>query len=129
MAALRLRAVYPICRLLMVLFSFGFLGNIIKILPKTWTGRLAKTLHREGQFDPNGPISPDDLLQGVGSWGNVKYMVRTYFREAIQGFVCLGEKVPNVELMWMKQTSVDTCRLLDFEKAGRPLVLNMGSCS
>ncbi len=123
------RALYPICRLACDFFIFGLLLGAIKRLPITWTRRLARGIHRVGNYDPEGPVSPEDLLQSVGQWGTIKYIVGKGLREAYYGYICEGDKVPNVELFRLNDNDVEKCRLLDFMQPGRPLVLNLGSCS
>ncbi len=113
----------------MAIFAYGIIINILRMLPEFLTNGIAQVIHTKGQLDPDGGVSPQDFLQSSGNWGNIRYKVTTYLREAFYGFVSLGEKVPTIELLWMKHNGVESCRLQDFMQQGRPLVLNFGSCS
>ena len=115
--------------MIIALFVGGILVNLIKLLPQSCRRRFARTIHKIGQFDPDGPISPENFLESSGTWGHVKFSVRTCVREALSGYICEGENAPNLELIYMRQNGVEKCRLLDFMQWGRPLVLNMGNCS
>ncbi len=129
MVHVRWRSIYPICRMVLAVFTYGIIFNILRMLPKVLTNGVAKVIHTKGQLDPDGTVSPQDFLQSSGSWGNIRYLITAALREAFYGFVSLGEKVPNLELLWVQEDGVESCRLRDFMPEGRPLVLNFGNCS
>ncbi len=129
MVRVRWRSLHTICQMVEEVLFFGIIVNILRMLPRVLTNGLAKIIHTKGQLDPDGTVSPQDLLQSSGNWGTIRFKMKTYLREAFYGFVSLGEKVPNIKLLWVKQNGVESCRLQDFMQQGRPLVLNFGNCS
>ncbi len=117
----------PLCELAYHLFFLTFLMGIMNLLPRILRGQAARALHRLCQF--GSETDPGDLLDSCARWGSVKGLVRMHLREAVRGYVSVGQKVPNIKLVHMRQSDEEQCRLLDFMQAGRPLVLNMGSCT
>ncbi len=91
--------------------------------------RVITKWHRRAHFDPDGTISPDDLLSSFGKLATIQAMLSRLFGEAWHGYATEGEVMPNIRLLHLDDSGVSECRLLDFIREGRPLVLNLGSCS
>ena len=77
---------------------------------------------------PRSLIQPEEVIgrsENPLSLQRLKYHV---FKDllALQHEAKLGNKAPNCEVKTLEGAS---CNLLDFMKAGRPLVLNFGSCT
>ena len=77
---------------------------------------------------PRSLIQPEEVIgrsENPLSLQRLKYHV---FKDllALQHDAKLGDKAPNCEVKTLEGAS---CNLLDFMKAGRPLVLNFGSCT
>ncbi len=130
MAAFRWRYILDICSFAYYMFVFGVALPILKLLPKRWTGSLAKQHLDDCQYNPQGPISPHDFLHSCGTPAAVKYIARIYYLELSRGYVCEGEDVPNLALWRLTESDImQKCRLLDFMQSCRPLVVNFGSCT
>lgn len=85
--------------------------------------------HKRCQFDKAG-LKAIDWTTSLGSWKSFKTFVHDFYREASLGTVLVGESAPDVSVFTLAPNGQTTpCRLLDFMKPGRPLVINLGSCS
>ena len=68
------------------------------------------------------------LKKGFGmgiSYKTFLQMLRTKYRH-LSCPITVGLKAPNINILTLENVKK---KLLDFEKAGRPLVVNFGSCS
>ena len=78
----------------------------------------------------NITAQPKDWEHLHGTWLNVKQMAEILWTMAFTKQVGVGDRVPEIELNHLQRSGeAITCRLLDFAKAGRPLVINFGSCT
>ncbi len=90
---------------------------------------LALTIMKYAQHDPDG-MTPEDYIKSVGTWRQIKTELGIVLKETVSGYIRKGHRVPNLDLfLLLKDARLAKCRLLDFMRPGRPLVLNLGSVS
>ncbi len=129
MPSLPWRIIQSACVAALVIF-FNVVGvNILKILPSNIRRKAAARWHKMAHFDPDGTTSPDDLLNSFGKVSHCWIILCRLLGEAWHGYVTEGEIAPNLRLFQLDDSGVRECRLLDFIREGRHLVLNIGSCS
>ncbi len=129
-APLWFRITIGLKEIFMTLLRTVVIGFVSTCFPERHAFRFAEWLQRLSRFDPDDAISAVDLMNSFVSWGQVKWAIVRTWNEMTKGYVIKGSLVPNVRLLRVKdRTEAVPCRILDFMKAGRPLVINFGSCT
>ena len=110
-------------------FTLAFLITypIVRLFPKLFPGTFRKFV--KGKLERAGITGHDvDAVAKIASSGMAVWTHFCKNREAIlYGEVYEGKPAPNAPVVNMD--GVTQGNLLDFAKAGRPLVINFGSCS
>ena len=107
---------------------------IVKLLllfgPQKLIERVAKRGHKRYNFPSNGPVGPAEAMESFATLAALKARCENIYFELIHNPLTTGDDVPNVPLILLgKGGTTSSCHLKDFMKAGRPLVLNFGSCT
>ena len=75
-------------------------------------------------------VRPEDWLHTVGTWRMLRGVLYDIWNTAFVEALNPGHTAPDVQLYQLHVDGTTTvCRLLDFAKHGRPLVINFGSCT
>ena len=118
--------------LLYILFTFvGCCNRVIfyYCLPKKIHSAILAPYHKKGGFHGT-EVKVEDLLKDLGSWKCQKSLFWTLVAEVRHGWVDVGDKIPNFSLTQLfSDGTTKEVNLLDFTSPGRPLVMNIGSCT
>ncbi len=111
-------------------FAFAFIGIII-VLTLAKILSLCPPIYRPiattfGKYN-NMPLNPEEYIWTFFTWGGVKSLISDAYDEIIHRQAFHGTKAPNTRILALDGKT--DCHLLDFEKVGRPLVLNFGSAT
>ena len=112
---------------LVIRSSFFFLVlRLISLIPPLYRHVVSKFDKVTGMDQT--ALEQDDYMWTFGSWKCMKSVYDEAFADILHGSgVHAGEVPRNCKLLRFEDGS--ECHLVDFKKAGRPLVLNFGSCS
>ena len=105
---------------------FFLILRLLSLIPPLYKYCVSK-MDKETGMDLT-PLSQDDYMWTLGSWECIRSIYSKAFSDIVHGSgVSAGEVLHNSKLLRFEDGS--ECRLLDFKRVGRPLVLNFGSCS
>jgi hypothetical protein len=118
-----------VCELAFVTILFSCFKLIVLFAPETLLQRVAKLAHKLNKYDPNGEISPVEALQSAATFVAWRRIVTLLINAVKDDPVGPGDSIYDVTLLKLNSDGMSNCRLLDFLKPGRPLVVNFGSCT
>lgn len=88
----------------------------------SWKNKMITEISQITQMDGSS-LEHEDWQDRIHNWESLKSDIRQFLMD-LKKVVCLGSDAFNANLVRRDGTE---CKLLDFQKPGRPLVVNFGS--